>query len=75
MAWWWSNFTGGPATAAGLQQGDVITAIGGVPVKEQRDLQAALTTQFKPGQAADVTIDRGGTSQTIKVTLGTKPGA
>jgi len=67
--------TGGPAATAGLQQGDVITAIGGVPVKEQRDLQAALTTQFKPGQAVDVTIDRGGTSQTIKVTLGTKPGA
>jgi len=67
--------TGGPAATAGLQQGDVITAIGGVPVKEQRDLQAALTTQFKPGQAVDVTIDRGGTSQTITVTLGTKPGA
>ncbi len=66
--------TGGPAAAAGLQQGDVITAIGGVPVKEQRDLQLALTNQFKPGQAVDVTLDRGGASRTITVTLGTKPG-
>ncbi len=64
----------GPAAAAGLQQGDVITAIGGVPVKEQRDLQLALTNQFKPGQAVDVTLDRGGASRTITVTLGTKPG-
>ncbi len=65
---------GGPAATAGVQQGDVITAIGGVPVKEQRDLQLALTNQLKPGQAVDVTIDRGGVSRTITVTLGTKPG-
>lgn len=66
---------GGPAASAGVQQGDVITAIGGVAVKEQRDLQLALTNQFKPGQTVDVTLDRGGASQTVKVTLGTKPGA
>jgi len=65
---------GGPAATAGVRQGDVITAIGGVPVKEQRDLQLALTNQLKPGQAVDVTIDRGGVSQAITVTLGTKPG-
>jgi serine protease Do len=64
----------GPAALAGVQQGDVITAIGGVAVKGQRDLQLALTNRFKPGQAVDVTLDRSGASQTVKVTLGTKPG-
>ena len=64
---------GTPAAQAGLQQGDVIVGIGDVTVKSQQDLQSALTSTFKPGDTVDVKIDRGGTDQTVRVTLGTKP--
>ncbi len=62
-----------PATRAGLQRGDVITAINDVPVKSQRDLQQALTYQFKPGDTVNLRINRGGNEQTVPVTLGDSP--
>jgi len=63
----------GPAAQAGLRQGDVIVGLGGVAVHTLQDLQDALTTKYKPGDAVDVKIDRGGTTQAITVTLGQKP--
>jgi S1-C subfamily serine protease len=64
---------GSPAAQAGLQQGDVIYAIGDVPVRSQRDLQRALTNRFKPGDTVTLKVNRNGSEQTVSVTLGERP--
>jgi S1-C subfamily serine protease len=59
-----------PAGQAGLQRGDVIIGINDVPVRDQGDLQEALTYRFKPGDTVSVRVDRGGNEVTTRVTLG-----
>ena len=54
-----------PGAAAGLQAGDVITAIDGVPTPTWNDLTSAI--RASEGNAFDVTVDRNGTSQTLTV--------
>ncbi|MEU8513114.1 trypsin-like peptidase domain-containing protein [Kitasatospora sp. NPDC048722] len=61
---------GGPAAAAGLQPGDVITKIGDTPVDSLNALTTALAS-LTPGTKVTVTYTRDGTSQTADVTLGT----
>jgi putative serine protease PepD len=63
---------GGPAAAAGLQQGDVITAIDGQPATDPTQL-ALLTLKKKPGDTVTLTYDRAGASATATVTLGSPP--
>jgi len=63
----------GPAAGAGLRQGDVIVGLGDVPVRSLQDLQNALTTKYKPGDAVAVKINRNGQAQTLQVTLGQQP--
>lgn len=60
---------GSPAATAGLQPGDVITAISGTSISSGSDLQQAIRSK-KPGTAVTVTIDRNGTTSTVKATLG-----
>ncbi|GBD11811.1 Putative serine protease HhoA [bacterium HR23] len=55
---------GGPAAKAGIQAGDVITAINGMPVPNVRKLQRILREDFKVGQQVTVTLHRG--SQTLE---------
>jgi general secretion pathway protein C len=52
----------GAFQAAGLKDGDVVTAIGGRPIGSAADLE-----QLQNGQATSVTIERGG--QSLPVTL------
>jgi serine protease Do len=59
----------GPAAKAGLQPGDVITAVNGVPVADSSDLPSQVAS-IKPGTSADVQIWRDKASKTIKVTIG-----
>src|SRR3954470_3368069 len=63
---------GGPAAAAGLRQGDVVTQIGSAPIHDSGDLVAAVATH-KPGDKVDVTVKRGGATHKVTVTLGTQP--
>lgn len=60
---------GGPAAAAGIQQGDIITAIGAVPVTSYTDL-AGQVRAYTAGSTVDVTYYRSGTAHTVRVTLG-----
>ena len=61
---------GGAAAAAGLHQGDVITAVGSSPITSTSDLADALA-QHAPGQRVTVTVtESGGSSRTLAVTLG-----
>jgi membrane-associated protease RseP (regulator of RpoE activity) len=56
-----------PAKAAGLRNGDVITAVGTTPVSTFQQLTNAIRVQ-KPGPT-DFTFTRDGASQTVKVDL------
>jgi S1-C subfamily serine protease len=62
----------GPAAQAGVQQGDIITAVSGSPITGQDDLLAALA-QHKPGNTITLTLDRNGTTMTVQVHLGELP--
>lgn len=64
---------GTPAARAGLQPRDIIIGIGDVQVRNQGNLQLALIQRFRAGDTVDVRIDRGGSEQTVRVTLGERP--
>ena len=61
-----------PGQQAGLQQGDVITAVNGTAVGNNNDLASALQNQG-PGKQVTLTVVRGTSTLTIKVTLGERP--
>lgn len=66
---------GGPAAAAGVAAGDVITAVNNTAVHSSADLSTALA-QLAPGQAVPVTVvNPQGASRTVTVTLGQLPGS
>ncbi len=62
-----------PAANAGLQQGDIITAVNGEAVSDET--LAAVIGMFAPGDSITLTIARGGNTQDIDVTLGERPSA
>jgi putative serine protease PepD len=61
-----------PATNAGLEAGDVVTAVNGKTVNTTDDLIATLDT-FSPNQTITLTIRRGGHTKQVKVKLGVRP--
>jgi putative serine protease PepD len=63
---------GGPSAEAGLQAGDVVVKVDGQDVTGANDVAAAIEDN-KPGDKVDVTVRRGGSEQTIEVTLGQRP--
>ena len=67
-----SVVSGSPADKAGLQAGDVITAIDGKQIATADDL-TALVNSYKPGDKAALTVDRNGSTKSISVTFGTRP--
>jgi len=58
---------GEPADTAGIQLGDLLVGIAGRPLARPSDLLDALST-VADGDSVDVTVLRGGTQQTIRVT-------
>lgn len=60
---------GGPAQAAGLVNGDVLTSINGAPIGSATELTRILDTHY-PGDVVDLTwIDRSGQQRNGKATL------
>jgi serine protease Do len=59
----------GPAAKAGLQPGDVITAVNGSPVSDSTDLPSQVAS-LAPGSTATVTVWRDKASKDIKVKIG-----
>ncbi len=59
---------GGPASKAGLKQGDVITAIGGKDVTSAGDITPILES-YGVGQQVEVIFYRGNTRSTVTATL------
>ena len=65
--------SGGPAAAAGLAAGDVITAIDGRTVTSPATVSSLILT-MKPGAKVTVTYtDQAGGRHTVRVTLGSGP--
>ena len=65
---------GGPAAAAGLKAGEVITGVAGQPTPSIQALTTALA-QLKPGQQVPVEVQgQDGSKRTVQVKLGELPG-
>ena len=65
---------GTPAERAGLGSGDVVTAIDGERVDSADELRRLIDAK-QPGDKAVLTVRRDGDTQTLEVTLGTRPSA
>ncbi len=61
-----------PAVKAGIEAGDVITAVDGKDVKDARDLAKRIGA-MAPGTSVKLTVLHGGSEKTINLTLGTMP--
>lgn len=81
--------SGGPSEAAGIQGnsreinfngnpigagGDIVTAIGDMPVRRFEDLVSYLVTKAAPGQTVTLTVLRDGQEMQVDVVLGSRPG-
>ncbi|MFJ8541742.1 S1C family serine protease [Streptomyces sp. NPDC093586] len=64
---------GGPAAAAGLKPGDVITKLDDMVIDSGPTLIGEIWTH-KPGDKVTVTYERGGKQHTAELTLGSKTG-
>ena len=63
---------GSPAVKAGIESGDVITAVNGTPVKDARDL-ARKIGMMAPNTSVKMDILRKGEAKTLTLTLGQMP--
>jgi len=61
-----------PAAAGGLRAGDVITAVGGTPVADSREVQQAVE-QSTVGEPLEIELRRDQQPRTVTVTPGTVP--
>ncbi|MGA9856813.1 MAG: trypsin-like peptidase domain-containing protein [Solirubrobacteraceae bacterium] len=63
--------SGGPANQGGVQPGDVIERVDGIPADSISDVLAVIST-FSPGQTVSLQIRRDHHRRTIAVTLGSR---
>ena len=63
---------GSPAAKAGIEAGDVITAVNGTPVKDSRDL-ARNISMMAPGSSVKLDVLHKGETKTLTVALGEMP--
>jgi putative serine protease PepD len=63
---------GTPAAKAGLKAGDAVTSLGGTKISSPEEL-ASVINAHKPGDRVTVTYERGGQSQSVQLTLATRP--
>jgi putative serine protease PepD len=61
-----------PASRAGLQAQDVVTAVNGDSIDTGDELRDAIDAR-KPGDKITLTIERSGDERTVQVTLGQRP--
>jgi len=61
-----------PAAKAGIEAGDVITAVNGTDVKDSRDLARTIST-MAPGTSVKLDVLHKGTSKTMTLALGEMP--
>lgn len=61
---------GSPAEKAGIKVGDVIVKMDDRPIKDQIDFARVIESK-EVGEALSITVSRGGSSMTFKITVGT----
>ncbi|MBV9717280.1 MAG: PDZ domain-containing protein, partial [Solirubrobacterales bacterium] len=61
-----------PAENAGLQSGDVVTAINGKAVASTEQFIETVDN-YPPGQTITLQVKRGGATKSVQVQLGTRP--
>jgi S1-C subfamily serine protease len=64
--------SGGPAAKAGLQRGDIITAISGQALDNDHSFINVLLN-YKPGDVINLTVFRGGQNKQLSLTLAERP--
>jgi S1-C subfamily serine protease len=64
---------GGPADAAGLEPGDLITQIGNTPIASPSVIAFALAN-LHPGDSVQIQFERGPFTNATQLTLGAQPG-
>ena len=64
--------SGSPAASAGIQPGDLITAINGKSISSTDDFITTVDG-YSPGDTITITVNRGGQTKTFKLTLGSRP--
>jgi putative serine protease PepD len=64
--------SGSPAASAGLRVGDVVTAADGRAIADANALTAAVG-EHRPGDTLRLTVQRGDSTVTVTVKLGTRP--
>ena len=64
--------SGSPAAKAGLQPGDLITAVNGTAVASVNQFVATIAN-YAPGDTVTLTVNRGGQTKKIQLTLGSQP--
>lgn len=62
-----------PAADAGLQVGDVITAVDGTTIDQDHQFINMAILNHQPGDTITLTVLRNGETQDVTVTLGTRP--
>ena len=62
----------GPASKAGLREGDTIVQINDQPVRDPDDVSAVVNSR-RPGDKVRVVVERDGERRTLTVTLGEQP--
>lgn len=62
-----------PAARAGLEKGDLITALDGMPIADPRAFSDYLARSKAAGDALEVTALRGGQAVQLRVVLGKRP--
>lgn len=64
---------GGPAEEAGLEAGDIVTAVNGVALDQDNQFINLVIFDHSPGDTITLTVNRDGESMEIDITLGTRP--
>jgi S1-C subfamily serine protease len=63
-----------PAAKVGIAAGDVITAVGGIPIETAQELMDWMRSA-RPGLSSDISYQRGSSSRTVQLTLEVHPQA
>ncbi|UVO27295.1 Do family serine endopeptidase [Bradyrhizobium arachidis] len=63
---------GSPAAKAGIEAGDVITAVNGTAIKDSRELARTIST-MAPGSSVKLDVWHKGAAKTVTLTLGELP--
>jgi S1-C subfamily serine protease len=63
---------GAPADRAGVQIGDTISKVEGRRIQAPEDISAAIESR-RPGDKVEIEVKRAGATETLQVTLGTRP--